>query len=265
MATLNSNGKRPPARPGWIAGALTVALAACLVTAEPPESAEARAQHEFARAAARLASEPTNSVAGWEFARASFDLAEFATNATQRARIAERGIAAARSLLAREPDSAGGNYYLAMNLGQLARTKLLGALKVVAEMETLFLRVADLDAGYDHAGSHRCLGLLYRDAPGWPASIGNKRKARLHLERAVALHPDHPENRLVLLESQVKWGLEKEAREALREGAEVLRRARTRLTGERWGDEWADWDRRWRQLQEALGIAPLAAIRESQP
>jgi hypothetical protein len=47
----------------------------------------------------------------------------------------------------------------------------------------------------------RNLGLLYRDAPGWPFSIGSKRKAREWLERAAALAPDYPENQLNLAES----------------------------------------------------------------
>ncbi len=215
-----------------------------------------RARQEYAEAAARLAATPTNSVAAWAFARACFDLAEFATNGTQRAEIAEQGIAASRRLLAREPDSVAGNYYLAMNLGQLARTKLLGALKLVGEMETLFLRVAELDPGFDEAGPHRSLGLLYRDAPGWPTSIGSRKNARFHLERAVELRPDHPENRLVLVESLLKWGLEKEAREAATDSAEALRRARARLVGEEWMAEWRDWDRRWLALLAALKVTP---------
>ncbi len=218
-----------------------------------------RARQAFDRATARLASAPSDEDAEWQFARACFDLAEFATNSAQRASIAEQGIAASRRLVARKPESASGNYYLAMNLGQLARTKLLGALKLVSEMETLFLRVTELDANFDYAGPHRCLGLLYRDAPGWPASVGNRKKSRLHLERAVALSPDHPENQLVLLESQLKWGLEKEARASLDEVAKVLRVARDRLAGERWQADWADWDRRWQSVLEALNAdAPLS-------
>lgn len=215
----------------------------------------AHARQVFEAAAARLAEAPTNQTAGWEFARACFELAEFSTNATQRAALAERGIAAGRRVLEEAPDSPGGNYYLAMNLGQLARTKLLGALKLVAEMERLFLRMVELDADFDHAGPHRCLGLLYRDAPGWPASVGNRKKARKHLELAVEVSPDHPDNRLNLLESQLRWGLDDEARKSLDQVAAVLRSARTRLLSDRWQARWPAWEERWRAAQLALGVA----------
>lgn len=212
------------------------------------------ARQVYELAAARLAEAPTNQVAGWEFARACFELAEFSTNATQRATLAQQGIAAGRRVLESAPNSPGGNYYLAMNLGQLARTKLLGALKLVGEMERLFLRTIELDPAFDFAGPHRCLGLLYLNAPGWPTSIGNRKKARTHLERAVELSPDHPENRLNLLEAQIKWGMETTARSSLEPTAAVLRSARTRLLSERWQARWAGWERRWRTVQLALGV-----------
>ena len=45
-----------------------------------------------------------------------------------------------------------GHYYLAMNLGQLARTEMIGALKIVKEMENEFEIAADIDPRFDHAG-----------------------------------------------------------------------------------------------------------------
>src|SRR5678815_2913387 len=72
----------------------------------------------------------TNSVESlWKFARACFDWAELAKTDGSRAQIAEEGIAAAREAIRRKYGSAPAHYYLAMDLGQLARTKSLGALK----------------------------------------------------------------------------------------------------------------------------------------
>jgi hypothetical protein len=68
--------------------------------------------------------------AAWQFGRACFDLAEFATNNTERASLAEQGIAACRQAMARESNSAPAHYYLGMNLGQLAETK--GAVRAQA-------------------------------------------------------------------------------------------------------------------------------------
>ena len=62
----------------------------------------------------------TNALA---LAQACFTLAELATNDTQRAQVSRRGIEVCRQWLARAPNSAPGHYYLAMNLGQLAKAE----------------------------------------------------------------------------------------------------------------------------------------------
>jgi hypothetical protein len=207
------------------------------------------ARKEFAaRKEAYLAS-PTNSLLTWQFARACFDLGEFATNSEQRASLANSGIQAARALLTSEPDLAVAHYYLGMNLGQLARTKFLGALELVKEMERSFKRAQALDESLDHAGPDRCLGLLYFQAPGWPTSVGSRSKARLHLQRALHLQPDYPENHLNLLEAWMKWGDTKLVREAMAKASNVVTAAKTNLIGEAWLASWEDWDRRWRVLQ----------------
>src|SRR5207248_6916974 len=108
----------------------------------------------------------------------------------RRAEIAEQGIAAARQGIERAPRLAAPHYYLALNLGQLARTKKLGALRLVDEMEAELKAAIALDPKFDYAGPHRSLGLLYADAPGWPTSIGNHSKARQHLHTAIELSPE---------------------------------------------------------------------------
>src|ERR1039457_6906966 len=92
-----------------------------------------------------------------------------------------------------------------MNLGQLARTRGLSALKLVNQMQRAFTRAHDLEEQLEWAGPDRNLGLLYRDAPAF-ASIGSRSKAREHLKRAVELAPRYPENRLNLVETYLNWG-----------------------------------------------------------
>lgn len=217
----------------------------------PPNHARglARAQARFVSARHRLENEPTNNAAIWEFARAAFDRAEFSTNDTERAALAVPGIDACRKLIARDPKSAAGHYYLGMNLGQLARTKLLGALKIVDEMEREFKSAASLDERFDHAGPQRNLGLLYYEAPVL-GSIGSRTKARKHLERAAELAPDFPENRLNLAEAYLKWrdkGLLKKELEALQKAWPA---AKTNFAGADWEAAWLDWTRREKQLRE---------------
>lgn len=197
----------------------------------------------------RFESDPTNHVAIWEFARAGFDRAEFATNDTERAALAVLGIDACRKLIARDPKSAPGHYYLGMNLGQLARTKLLGALKLVDEMEREFKAAAALEERFDHAGPQRNLGLLYYEAPVL-GSIGSRTKARKHLERAVELAPDFPENRLNLAEAYLKWRDKQPLKRELEALQKLWPAAKTNFVGADWEAAWQDWTRRERQLHE---------------
>src|ERR1039457_1277994 len=195
----------------------------------------ARAEKAFRQAQIEFAS-GTNGSAAWQFARACFDFADLATNETERAEIAMQGIAACRKLLARETNSAPGHYYLAMNQGQLARAEApsLNAYRLVRQMEREFKTAADLDPSFDFAGPERCLGLLYRDAPGWPFSIGSRRKAREGLEQAAKLAPDYPENHLNLAESFLQWHDSDNARSELEGLDRLWPKAQTNLTGEAW-------------------------------
>ncbi len=136
-----------------------------------------------------------------------------------------------------------------MNLGQLARTKTLGALRLVDEMETEFQTARDLDEKFDYAGPDRNLGLLYAEAPGWPTSIGNRSKARHHLQRAVLLEPDYPENRLNLLEAYLKWGEKIGAQREFTATSELLPKAKKEFAGAQWEVSWLDWATRWKKLQ----------------
>ena len=200
----------------------------------------------------------TNVTLAWQFGRACFDRAEFATNSSERAALAEQGMVACRGAIAAKPGSAEVHYYLAMNLGQLARTKTLGALKLVNEMEREFNTARSLDEHFDFAGPDRNLGLLYFEAPGWPTSIGSRTKARHHLHRAVELTPQHPENRLCLLEACLHWGDHNGAQRELKALTELWPAAHANLSGEAWAAAWADWERRLKQAKAKFEQTPHA-------
>jgi hypothetical protein len=206
----------------------------------------------------------SGSTEAWQFAQASFDWAEFATNNSQRADIAEQGIAATRQAVARAPHSAEAHYYLGMNLGQLARTKSLGALKLVGQMEHEFSIARDLDEKFDHAGPDRNLGLLYRDAPAI-GSIGSRSKARQHLQRAAVLAPDFPENHLNLIESNLKWGERGSATNQLNALEAIWPAAQTNLIGPAWASSWADWQTRLNQVKKKISGPPKAPSRSRKP
>ena len=121
---------------------------------------------------------------------------------------------------------------------------------IVDEMEREFKTARDLDAKFDYAGPDRSLGLLYFQAPGWPASIGSKAKARQHLQRAALSAPGYPENHLCLLEAYLKWGDKKSLRRELQLTEGLLPQARKEFTGEAWDQIWVDWDKRWTRIRE---------------
>ena len=216
--------------------------------ADEPELA-ARAEKTFQQTQLRTRKEPTNTTTLVAFSRAAFDWAEYARKDAEREDVALRGIEAARAAIAREPNNAAAHYWLGMNLGQLARTKSLGALKLVREMEDEFTRALNLDENYDYAGPDRSLGLLYRDAPGWPTSIGSKKMAREHLERAVKLHPEFPDNQLALLESFEQWADRQNFDRLLKSSEAAMTEAKNKFTGPDWDVSWADWNKRLREMK----------------
>lgn len=209
----------------------------------------ARAERTFNDAQLLASKERTNVIVLVRMARAAFDWAEFARKADERANIANAGINSARTAIQREPTNAAAHYWLGMNLAQLARTKSLGALRIVREMESEFQRANQLDEHIDYAGAHRSLGFLYRDAPGWPTSIGSKKKAREHFERAVELHPEFPDNQLGLLETFDEWGERQNFDQQIRITERVLVEAKSKFTGPEWEPGWVDWNKRLAEMQ----------------
>ena len=249
FATVNSRFNLHAIRFGLLAGLVGLASA---TQAEISNTDKARwvahAQEVYSTAQKRFEAEPTNAMTAWEFARAAFERAEFATNDTERATLAVQGIGACRSALERNPKSAAAHYYLGMNLGQLARTKSLGALKIVNEIEREFEAARKLDDRLDFAGPDRNLGLLYRDAPSI-GSVGSRSKARQHLLRAAAQVPDYPGNRLNLAESAARWRDAKTVQRELAALDEHWAAAQMKLAGPDWEPTWSDWTVRRDQLR----------------
>lgn len=229
---------------------LSAALWLVALASTPAQSADSRIFAARAQMAFELAQKnylaTTNFTTARELARASFEVADLATNEATRAEFARTGIAVCRHWLARESNSAPGHYYLAMNLGKLAQAEApsLAAYRLVHEVEREFKAAAELDVHFDHAGPARSLGELYFQAPGWPFSVGSKRKAREWLERAADLAPEYPGNQLNLAEAQLKWR-EPEAFTATIKNMDALwPAAKTNFTGMAWEADWLDWNAR---------------------
>jgi tetratricopeptide (TPR) repeat protein len=235
----------PYHKQGFIVFVLAAALTA---QGQPTTNATlaAHAQQAFVRAQQEYAAHPDQADAAIRLGQATYDWALFATNGDQRAGIAQAGVEACRQLVAREPRSAAGHLYLGMDYGELAEAEepSLAAYRLIRVIEREFKTAEDLDERCDFGGPVRCLGLLYRDAPGWPISIGSRRKARECLERAATLAPDLPENQLNLVESYIRWRQAAEAEKAWQKLVAIWPAARTNLTGVTREFDWADWTTR---------------------
>jgi tetratricopeptide (TPR) repeat protein len=213
------------------------------------------AEQAYDAAKAHYQTNFNDDTAAMHFASACFDRADQTPKDSDRATLAHEGIQVCRLWLQREPNQAAAHYYLGMNLGQLARTKSLGALPLVKEMEKEWLAALALDAHFDFAGADRNLGLLYRDTPGFPLSIGSRAKAEQHLERAVELNPEYPENHLNLIETDLKRKPDAVAAEYEKLRA-ILPAARKRFTGPQWQSAWEDWNPRLEKIRSHLPSAP---------
>lgn len=92
---------------------------------------------------------------------------------------------------------------------------------VADELRTLAGTALELDETYSEAGPHRFLGRLHSDAPKIPFFTGwvDRGEAVRHLERAVELAPEEPENLLFLAEAlrEHRPNRRDEARALLRE------------------------------------------------
>jgi len=233
---------------------------------QPPDPAQfaKRAEKAFADAKTRFEADTNNAEAAWQFGRACYDWADYAATDTRRAEIARLGIAACRRLVEKDTNSALGHYYLAMDMGQLANAKRgFEGLRLVSQMETEFKIALGLDPKIDFAGPDRNLGLLYHQTPGWPISIGSKAKARLHLQQALKIAPDYPENHLNLLEAELKWGDTDGVLHGLKALDELWPAARKKLAGDEWASSWFDWDRRRNELEKkAETLRPAGTLKK---
>ncbi|MDB4459256.1 hypothetical protein N9059_01655 [bacterium] len=185
-------------------------------------------------------------------ARACFDLGEFTTHKATKADLAKEGIAAAEAALIDSPDSAHALFYLGMNHGQLARTKTLGALGEVKHIESNLLKGIEADSTFQNACNHLYLAILYKNAPGWPASIGSRTKARNHFESAVQLAPDYPYNRIRLIEALIDWKKIEAARLEWKVFDRLLPKLRKKYKSEDWKPVWETWDPRIKDIEKRL-------------
>jgi len=151
--------------------------------------------------------------ASWRLARCYWWLADH-RDQTRRQEHLQLGQASAARAVAADPGGVEGHYWLGACAGLLASEKRdFGSLRLVElairEMET----VIRLEPG--HGMAQYTLGVIYRQAPGWPFSVGNLQKSLEYARRAVELRPDVVLTHIGLAETLAALGRKEEARRVL--------------------------------------------------
>src|SRR5262245_15537276 len=107
-----------------ILGLVTWFLLPCTTVSGQTNEPE-RVREVFRQKQAEYKNKAEDPKTGWEFGQACFDVAQVATNKAERAGIAQLGIDACQKSIAADSNSAPAYYYLSLNHGQLARTRML--------------------------------------------------------------------------------------------------------------------------------------------
>lgn len=176
-------------------------------------------------------------------------LAARQTDPLKREQLASEGVRFAEKAL--ELGGAGDaaiHYYLAANLGLVARDHVTVAMDNLPRLESEIQRAVALNPAIDDGGPLRLLGMLYLKAPPWPAGPGDGDKALELLARAVTHYPTHPLNHLFYAEAT--WEVE---------GDDADERARNHLAIGRklleqgdWGYNREPWQREFAVVQQEV-------------
>lgn len=117
--------------------------------------------------------------------------AMYATDADRREQVMEQLSEQARAEAAAHPDDAPILIWEGIILSSYAGEKGgLGALGLVKEARATLEHALETDPGALDGSAHTSLGSLYYKVPGWPLGFGSDKKARKHLEAALAMNPN---------------------------------------------------------------------------
>jgi tetratricopeptide (TPR) repeat protein len=147
--------------------------------------------------------------------RLAFMLGEL-SDQEEKKQFFEKGKVSAELLIQEQPDLVDGHYWLALNLcGSAENSAVLEAYRLLPRILQELDQAVKIDPTYDQGGSHRVLGRIFFEAPGWPISVGDLNKALRHLEAAVRFAPKNSTNQLFLGEAYLKAGDREMARQHL--------------------------------------------------
>lgn len=126
----------------------------------------------------------------------------------------EHGKQFAQQAVTLDNDHPEAHYWVGVLTGRIGEERgILQSLFMVKDIMNAVERALELDP--DHGGAHLLASQVYRKAPGWPLSIGDKKKAIEHGLEAVRLGPDKTIHVLNLAEAYLNDRQRDNAREML--------------------------------------------------
>lgn len=150
----------------------------------------------------------------WKLARISYWLGTKLPEAERRAAL-ERGVNAGGAAVRLAPGRPEGHFWLAADMGALAESfGLIQGLKYRGRIKSELERVMAIDADWQDGTAECALGEWYYEVP---ALLGGSRtKAKEHLQRVLAAHPQQKTALSFLAEVFIAEGRKDEARGLLR-------------------------------------------------
>ena len=143
-------------------------------------------------------------------------LGEYAADADDKLFFFDEGVQCGKEGVGINKDSLESNFWLAVNYGSYGQAKgVMQSLALVQPMKERAERAAEIDGSYFYGGPWRVLGRLYHKAPGFPFSVGDKKKAEDCLEKALEFGPKFYLNHLFLAELYISNREKAKAREHL--------------------------------------------------
>lgn len=130
--------------------------------------------------------------------------------------ILEDGLVHANRAVELDDEHPEAHYWKGVLMGRIGEERgILQSLFMVGDIMRALERTLELDP--EHGGAHLLASQVYRKAPGWPLSVGNRKKALEHALEAVRLNPNATNRVLNLAEAYLNDRQRDKARETLQQ------------------------------------------------
>jgi hypothetical protein len=163
--------------------------------------------------------------AAWKFARAAHYFASQnipEKDADARKLVFEEGKLAAQKARELEPGGVEGHYYFGICLGSWAEANgVLASLFAVNDLLAAMESAARIDERFEKASPLMTRARLYQKAPGWPLSIGDKKRSDADYRRVIELAPDNRVAHRFYAEQLGDEGRKSEARAIIDKGLAI--------------------------------------------